>query len=67
MHPHLEGRLTPIRVASSDPRDVSLTFETNLTVRNADQVQPRRVEIHGPSGPSVGRFEMKKDQPEGAS
>ena len=61
MHPHLEGRLTPIRVPGPDPRDITLTFETSLTVRNADQVQPRRVEIHGPSGPSVGRFEMKGD------
>lgn len=56
-HPHFEGRNKPIRVDAGDPRDVGVTFETNLTVRNADAMQLLRMEIRGPAGPNVGKWE----------
>jgi hypothetical protein len=54
-HPHLEGQLRPVRVDTGDPRDVGVTFETKLTVRNAEGMQLRRMEIRGPDGPNVAR------------
>jgi hypothetical protein len=56
-HPHFEGQLRPARVDTGDPRDVGFTFETKLTVRNAESMQPRRMEIRGPDGPNVGKWE----------
>jgi hypothetical protein len=56
-HPHFDGRLKPIRVDTEDPRDVAVTYEANLTVRNAEGMQLRRMEIRGPTGPNVGKWE----------
>jgi hypothetical protein len=57
-HPHFEGRNTPVRVDTDDPRDVGVTYETNLTVRNAEGMQLGRLEIRGPHGPNVGTWEQ---------
>jgi hypothetical protein len=54
---HFEGNLRAIRVDTGDPREVGVTFETKLTVRNAEGMQLRRMEIRGPEGPSVGTWE----------
>jgi hypothetical protein len=56
-HPHFEGNLRAIRVDTGDRREVGVTFETKLTVRNAEGMQLRRMEIRGPGGPSVGTWE----------
>jgi hypothetical protein len=72
-HPHFEGNLRAIRVDTDDPREVGVTFETKLTVRNAEGMQLRRMEIRGPEGPSVGTWERFEDlespdeSPEGSS
>jgi hypothetical protein len=68
-HPHLEGELRPIRVDTGDSREVGVRFETKLTVRNAEGMKLRRMEIRGPGGPSTGTwddFEVQ-DEPEASS
>ena len=60
-HPHFNGHIKSVRVDTGDPRDVGVTFEANLTVRNADGMQLTRMEIRGPAGPSVGSWESRPE------
>ena len=53
-HPHFSGAVELRRVASDDPRSLSVNFTHTLTLLNADEVRGSlRIEVWGPSGPAA--------------